>query len=334
MKEIMAGILASIESNFTLISHRNEDFDASFETKAQKKIVTLRRRGEPVNILVIGPTGSGKSTLINALMGKSGAKVGKGAASVTSEVKLHEGEYEGVQIRVYDTVGFSDSKGKSDKNIVREIAKANKFDLILICLRMDSRSDDKVKKMFTVLSSLLNKEMWDRTVVVLTFANSFLQLDNITDLTESQQKQELTGEIEAFKGHVCNYLRQSKIKEETLSSIPFCIAGRVKSRRIPPITEDWLVDLWKKCLLRCSNDEVRAFLTFFANYRLLVEASVATSTTAVGGVMGGAIGGAVGSVVFPIAGTVAGAAVGAGIGAGIGAGVGIIGVAIKRHNEN
>ena len=52
------------------------------------------------------------------------------------------------------------------------------------------------------------------------------------------------------------------------------------------------------------------------------------------GVMGGAIGGAVGLVVFPIAGTVAGAAVGAGVGAGIGAGVGIIGVAIKRHNEN
>ena len=331
----MAGILASIESNFILISQQNKDFDESFETKAQKKIVTLRRRGEPVNILVIGPTGSGKSTLINALMGKAVAIVGQGATSVTSEVKEYEGKYEGVKIRVYDTVGFSDSKGKSDKNIVRDIAKANKFDLILICLRMDSRSDDKVKKMFTVLSSLLNKEMWERTVVVLTFANSFLELDNITDLTESQQKQELTDEIKAFKGHVRNYLRQSKIKEETLSSIPFCTAGRVKSRRIPSITDDWLVDLWKKCLLRCS-DEVRAFLTFFADYCRLVEASVATSTTAVGGVMGGAIGGVVGSVVLPIpiAGTVAGAAVGAGVGAGIGAGVGIIGVAIKRHNEN
>lgn len=60
----------------------------------------------------------------------------------------------------------------------------------------------------------------------------------------------------------------------------------MKSRKIPSITEDWLVDLWKKCLLRCSNDEVRAFLNFFADYCRLVEASVATSTTAVGGVMG------------------------------------------------
>ena len=190
MKEIMAGILASIESNFTLISHRNEDFDVSLETKAQKKVETLRRRGEPVNILVIGPTGSGKSTLINALkLGDTVATVGEGAASVTSQVEKYEGEYEGVNIRVYDTVGFSDSKGKSDKNIVREIAKANKFDLILICLRMDSRSDDKVKKMFTVLSSLLNKEMWERTVIVLTFTNSFLQLDNISKLTESEKKE-------------------------------------------------------------------------------------------------------------------------------------------------
>ena len=184
----MAGISAFLQSNSILISRRNDNLDVSLEIRAQEKVEALRRRGEPVSILVIGPTGAGKSTLINALMGKAVATVGRGATSVTSEVKEYEGKYEGVKIRVYDTVGFSDSKGKSDKNIVRDIAKANKFDLILICLRMDSRSDDKVKTMFTVLSSLLNKEMWERTVVVLTFVNSFLQLDKYQRLNRIKKK--------------------------------------------------------------------------------------------------------------------------------------------------
>ena len=107
----------------------------------KEKIEALRHRNEPVNILVIGPTGVGKSTLINALFGKDGAKVGHGARATTSEVHAYEGEYKGVKIRIYDTVGFGDTGGKSKHNILFDIAKCSQFDLILICSKLQDRAD-------------------------------------------------------------------------------------------------------------------------------------------------------------------------------------------------
>ena len=47
---------------------------------------------------------------------------------------------------------------------------------MLICVRMDGRASGDVRVMFTMLGKKLNKEMWKRSVVVLTFYNMFLHL--------------------------------------------------------------------------------------------------------------------------------------------------------------
>ena len=89
-----------------------ENLLESLPPETKKSIAVLREKGELVNILVIGPTVAGKSTLINNLMRKTMAKAGHGASSITNQLKKYEGEYEGVKIRVYDTVGFSELKGR------------------------------------------------------------------------------------------------------------------------------------------------------------------------------------------------------------------------------
>ena len=317
----------SIQSVQQYISNFNEE-----EVKEiQEAILKLSQRDEPVNILVTGPTGAGKSTLINAMMGGAVAKVSHGAGSVQSEVEVHEGEYEGIQLKVYDTTGFSDTRGKSGDSIVKEIAESNKFDLILICVRMDDRANEGVRKMFRVLGENLRQEMWERSIIVLTFANSFLQLRSIKK-SPKNKADIIKDEIEDFKGHVHGFLSPT-LRKETIDEIPFCIAGDDDDERKLPTTDDWLEDLWNECIKRSSEDAGN-FLKLIANYRImLMEAGAVSGTTVVGAVVGGAIGGVAGTV-LPVTGNIVGAAGGAVIGGGIGAIISGIVVALKRKFKN
>ena len=273
------------------------------EMEMEKRIAALRDSGRPVTILVIGPTAVGKSTLINAMFGKDVAKVGLGTSSGTTDVHPYEGEYKGVKIRIYDTKGFRDTGGKSYKNILLDIAKHGQFDLILICSKLGGRAD---RDMFLELASVLNKEMWKRTVVVLTFANQFKTLESVKESNDVESG--IKVQINEHKSCVLEFLSKS-INKKVLDDIPFCIAGLKDERRLPT-TDDWLSTLWVTSIDR-SSDEARPFLSFYyETYRALIKLAVSTGP---GALAGAGIGAVVGTIV-PGPGTLIGAAVGAGIG--------------------
>ena len=76
------------------------------------------------NILVIGKSGVGKSTLINAVLGKERAKTGWGTTGVTKELEIYEGTKE-LCFRLIDTIGFEPSflKERQAISAVRKWAK-------------------------------------------------------------------------------------------------------------------------------------------------------------------------------------------------------------------
>ena len=93
--------------------HAAEDFNKKRAELEQD----LKERGDdlpPANILVAGITGTGKSTLLNAIFGKNLAETGKGRP-----VTEHMSEYhsEDIPIRIWDTVGLELDSEKTRKSI-------------------------------------------------------------------------------------------------------------------------------------------------------------------------------------------------------------------------
>ena len=139
-------------------------------------------------VLVIGETGSGKSTLINNLLGRDVAKVGHTMQSLTSKVTPYDVAVEGVGLSVYDTPGLDDSRGvdyeKGDLKIMQDLLVKRKIHLVIYCFRMT-----ETKMRAGLVHALQEYDRiglpWQHTIMALTFADCVPNFD--TRLPEVQE---------------------------------------------------------------------------------------------------------------------------------------------------
>ena len=101
---------------------KNEKFKKKIEeykdTNLKKSIEQFLNKTKHINVILLGKCGVGKSTLINALLGRDEAEEG-GFTPVTDKTKY----YEAGHLRLYDTVGIELSEEKSHKKILEDIKK-------------------------------------------------------------------------------------------------------------------------------------------------------------------------------------------------------------------
>lgn len=131
------------------------------------------------NVLVIGNSGVGKSTLINAVLGDEKAKTGWGTTGTTNRLELYEPENDEIPFRIIDTIGFQPGILQQQRAIravkkwSKECAKKghedNQINVIWFCVEGTSR------KLFpeTIKNLTRAASMWESVPVVVVITKSY-----------------------------------------------------------------------------------------------------------------------------------------------------------------
>lgn len=170
--------------------------DANFASWLKKKSETpesclnniekLRKEYEKLregkrNILLIGRTGNGKSTLANVLVNKNDSfeeifAQGNLAISKTRNIQSAEFEYKGINYRVIDTVGIDDTNCSQEK-VLDELARAClyvKGDVSQIFFVTRNRFTKEEKLAYNLLSEVIfDKNVSEYTTIVRTGFHNF-----------------------------------------------------------------------------------------------------------------------------------------------------------------
>ena len=129
------------------------------------------------NVLVIGNSGTGKSTLINAVLGSDVAKTGWGIGGTSKHLSIYEND--AISFRLIDTIGFEpnflkahqaiNAVKKWSKESVKEGNEENQINVIWFCV--DGTSSKLFPKTIKELSKATS--MWPSVPVIVVITKSY-----------------------------------------------------------------------------------------------------------------------------------------------------------------
>lgn len=169
----------------------------------------------PYRVIVMGKTGSGKSSLLNALTNTDHFKVGSSIMSETKEVQSYCGKFranvDSPDIVFIDTPGFFDSSSKDNKIIAKIALSLHKIgdgvNLVLFCFpAYEIRLDASMQASWKFLKLIMGSAVYEHVVIVLTHGSRLTP-------------QELEGSVARMTTEFIPYLRNTlrcKVKEEIL----------------------------------------------------------------------------------------------------------------------
>ena len=211
------------------------------------------------SVLVCGRTGTGKSTLVNGIIGKRVAKEGDKVIEhgETSETVRYSMKIDDVDVTVWDSPGLQDG---SDNDVqsgyisdMRE--KCSTVNLTLYCVKMiekrfpHSRSDNPDVNAMARITEVFGPDFWRNTIVVLTFANVVEAVNaDWEDLDISAKKEAFEKEVKSWRDIIQRVLMEEiNVPEEIAKSVVVVPAGHSRKHKLPD-RDYWLSTLWGECI--------------------------------------------------------------------------------------
>lgn len=154
----------------------NEMSDISEDAKKKLLANILKAKNEPVNLLITGSTGCGKSSTINAMFNMEVAKVGVGVDPETMSIQ----EYHLGNLRIYDSPGLGDGKERDiahSKKIIDLLYSKDSngnalIDMVLVIVDGSTRDLGTTYELIeNVIAPALGEERNSRLIIAINQAD-------------------------------------------------------------------------------------------------------------------------------------------------------------------
>ena len=152
------------------VEKRNDALRNVSDDQLRKCKQLLLEGGKSLTTLVMGETGTGKSTLINALLGKNIANVASGPTERTTSLKCYTGCVGKVDVTVMELHNLDMDQIRVHTSEL-EKNSLNGVDVVYICQKLYDRHRPSTIETLHRLSVVFGREIYKKAVFVMTFAN-------------------------------------------------------------------------------------------------------------------------------------------------------------------
>ena len=224
--------------------------------EVKEKLDEWESNSKSVSVMITGKTGSGKSTLVNTLVGQEVAVEGRSLSRCSTEVASHSKKVEDVDLKVWDSPGLQDETEGEAKYLQEIKRNCNDVDLFVYCIRMSERNYLTDIVAMKKLTDTLGQDIWENAIIVLTFANDISE-EAIAKHGDEQKKiqkdfmKSLKKWRKEIKGKLQEVVGLPKEQAERVDVLP---AGYRTDPKLP-IKESpfWLTKLWLRALLATKS---------------------------------------------------------------------------------
>ncbi len=306
-----------------------------------------------IRIMAYGATGTGKSSLLNAIIGQELFEEGDGFDPKTKLVEEKKCNKAGVDVVTCDTPGLQDYSDNEENYLVDIQKKCINMDLFLYCIKITERRTDLSydKSALKVITNGLGHDIWKHSVVILTFAN--VLEESLRQSDPKTFKKDFKSTVKNWETEVKKVLLGLGLDKKVIKNIRVVPAGFRDNLHLE-VQEYWLTNLWETSLLAmkeqaqaamvkiaydrfCDAEDVTledfnskpsAAQPLFPGYKTRVVGAVVTGSVC--SVIGGLLIGIPSFGVFAGVGLAVGGAVGAAAGAHAGTAIAVL-IALHRR---